>query len=143
MAVESYIQMNEDGEGKQIRTRVVDINGESVHLNSTFLVDGEGNILNPVEASTTPKIYNVLIPEADHEYPQALSTGTKKLQIATRDRSAFRLAWETGKVGAPTNPYETIAAGEVYFEDNLNLTGVTVYLACPVGSKVIEISECT
>ena len=87
---------------------------------------------------TTVTKYAVAMTSADTEYSQAL-TGVKKFRIHTRDFSEFRLAYITGKVATPTDPYETIPAGSEKYEDGLNLATLTVYLASPVASKTAEI----
>lgn len=93
--------------------------------------------------ATTPTIYNVTMTNANTEYSQALSANTKKFLIATRDRTAFRLAFVTGKVATPTEPYLTVAANEIYFEDLLNFTSKTIFFASASAGKSIEIMEWT
>ena len=87
----------------------------------------------------TPYIYNVTLTLANTEYSQALPRGTKKFTISERNGNAFRWAFEPGRVATPTEPYQTVLANQVYFEDHVNLVGVTVYLAAPVLGRVIEI----
>jgi hypothetical protein len=89
--------------------------------------------------STTPVTYNVTMTLADTEYSQALPANTKKLMIAVRDRTAFRLAFQANKVAAPTEPYLTLAAGETYYEDFIQPSSLTVYLASDSDGKVAEI----
>jgi len=88
--------------------------------------------------ATKPTIYNVTMTLADTEYSQALPAKTKKFTIHTRDGTAFRLAYETGKVATPTEPYFSIPASAIKSEDNLT-TAVTLYFACAAAAKVIEI----
>jgi hypothetical protein len=80
------------------------------------------------------------MPLADTEYSQALPAGTKKFSIKTRDGTAFRSAFVTGKVAGPVDPYNTIPASTAYSEDGLKLTSITLYLACAVAGKVAEIT---
>lgn len=76
--------------------------------------------------STTPTIYNLSMPVADTEYSQALSANTKQLTIKLRDRTArARLAFVSGDTATL---YLTLEAGSVYSQENLNLTGATIYL---------------
>lgn len=89
--------------------------------------------------ATTPHIYNVTLTLANTEYNQALPAGTKKYTIQERGGATFRLAFETGKVATPTEPYMTVATSQTHWEDHIDLTGVTVYLADPTGGKIIEI----
>ena len=92
-----------------------------------------------VKAATTVTEYNTTMTNADTEYSQALPAGTKKFQIRVRDGTAARYAFTTGKVAGPTSPYFTLGAGEVYYEDNLNLTTKTIYFACGSAGKIIEL----
>ena len=92
-----------------------------------------------VKAATTPNEYNMTMTNADTEYSQALPSGTKKFQIRVRDGTAARYAFTTGKVAGQTSPYFTLGAGEVYYEDNLNLTTKTIYFACGSAGKIIEL----
>ena len=89
--------------------------------------------------ATIPTKYVLALTAADTEYSQALPVNTKKFRIHLRDYATFRLAYETGKVAASTDPYETIPAGSEKYEDGLNLSALTVYLASPVATKVAEI----
>lgn len=89
--------------------------------------------------SETPIIYNVIITNANTEYSQALPRGTKKFTVKERGGNPFRLAFATGLVATPTNPYFTVNANQVYWEDHLYLVDKTLYLAAPAGNRVIEI----
>jgi len=89
--------------------------------------------------ATTPHIYNVTLTLANTEYSQALNLGTKKFMISERNGNAFRWAFEPGRVATPTEPYETVLANVNYWEQDLYLVDVTVYLAAPVLGRVIEI----
>jgi hypothetical protein len=91
----------------------------------------------PVPA-TTPTLYNVTMTNPDTEYSQALPAKTKKFTIHTRDGTAFRLAYVTGKVATPTEPYFTIPTNAIKSEDSLT-TATTIYFACAAAAKVIEI----
>ena len=85
---------------------------------------------------TTPTVYNITTTNANTEYSQALPVGTKKLQIQNRGFNDTRYAYAAGKVATPTAPYLTLKSGDAYFEDNLALTGVTLYVASTAGSVV-------
>ncbi|MFB0543813.1 MAG: hypothetical protein ACETVR_03430 [Candidatus Bathyarchaeia archaeon] len=87
----------------------------------------------------TPHIYNVTLTLPNTEYSQDLPAGTKKFTIQERGGNAFRLAFETGRVATPTEPYATVGANQTYSEDHVYLTDKKVYLADPVGGRVIEI----
>ena len=88
---------------------------------------------------TTATKYALALTAADTEYFQALPANTKKFRIHLRDYATFRLAYVTGKVADSVDPYETIPAGSEKYEDGLNLSALTVYLASPVATKVAEI----
>jgi hypothetical protein len=132
----SYVRVPPDDSGKKLRTLEEVVDGQTVEVYVVVLEDGLGNVISPVPAATTPAIYNVDMDDADTEYEQALPSGTKKFMVFTADRSAFRIAFETGKVATPTAPYLPIDAKEVYYEDGVNLTGVTVYFASSSTGKV-------
>lgn len=101
----------------------------------------------PISAAHTPNIYNVTLVAANTEYSQAFPANTKKFLIHTQDESAFRLAFVTGKVAAPTAPYLSILSGSRYFEDLVQLDGTptsppaafTIYFAGATAGKIIEI----
>ena len=88
---------------------------------------------------TTPIKYVLALTLADTEYSQALLANTKKFRIHLRDFTAFRLAYETGKVATPIDPYETIPAGSEKYEDNLNIANLTLYFASAAAGKTAEI----
>lgn len=93
-------------------------------------------------AKTTPFIYNVAMTAADTEYSQALPAGCKAFSVSVQGGAAadiFRVAYVTGKVATPTAPYLTFPGDVEYFEDGLNLTSQTVYLACDSAGKTAQI----
>jgi len=92
-----------------------------------------------VNKATTQVIYNVAMADADAEYSQALPANTKRFSIHLRDYSEFRFAYETGKVAAPTEPYETIPVGHEKHEEEIEPSSLTLYFASPAATKVAEI----
>jgi hypothetical protein len=115
-------------------------------LRALQICDSSGVPIDPATADATkgitaltPTLYPVTLTVADTEYPQALPTGTKKVNIHARTNDIFRLAFVTGKVAAPTDPYMTIPINSEYCVDSVYLTAVTVYLASSVAGTVIEI----
>lgn len=88
-----------------------------------------------------PTIYNVTLTSANTEYSQVIAPSVKKITLQCRTLYDVRLAYETGKVAAPTTPYLTIKKGNVYWEDSLNtkLESTTLYLASAQAGVVIEI----
>ena len=104
-----------------------------------------GTQVNPATEDSLAKLmptsvtkYVVAITLADTEYSQAL-TNIKKFRIHTRDFTAFRLAYETGKVATPTDPYETVPAGSEKYEDSLNIASLTLYFASASAGKTAEV----
>lgn len=92
--------------------------------------------IRPIKAT----IYNVAVTDADTEYSQQLAAGTVRFQIRMQDGSAFRLAFETGKVASPTAPYASAPLNTLWEEDGLNPRGTyTLYFASAAGSKTAEI----
>jgi hypothetical protein len=90
-------------------------------------------------SATTPNIYNLSMPVANTEYSQALSAATKKIMIKTRDRTAtIKVAFISGDT---TIKYFTIQPGAVYFEENLNLDGIVIYLQTNKTAQIAEILE--
>ena len=94
-----------------------------------------------------PTIHNVTLTVADTQYTTQLSQYTKKFMAKPRDGATFRLAFETGRVATPTEPYITIDSGRTYWEDNIFIRvqtadwDGTLYLASPSAAKVVEIVE--
>ena len=91
-----------------------------------------------------PIIFNVTMTNADTEYSQGLPYNCLAFLVHTRDESAFRLAYETGYVATPTEPYLSVLSGSRYFEEYTNLyvyggLGLTLYFASASAGKVIEI----
>lgn len=98
--------------------------------------DAGRQVVATVNHAATPTLYAVTMTTQNTEYSQALPAGTKKFTIISRDGTPFRLAYVTGKVAAPTDPYRTLTAKG---EDNLNLASLTLYFACSAAGKVVEI----
>jgi hypothetical protein len=101
------------------------------------------NVTSTVRAklvtATTPNIYNLSMAVSGTEYSQVLSPSTKKIQIKTRDRSArLRIAFVSGDTNVT---WITIEPGSVYFEENLDLSGVTIYLQANKNTQIAEILE--
>lgn len=92
-----------------------------------------------IKESTDHEIYNVTMTLANTEYSQVLPANTKKFMIHTRDGTEFRLAFETGRVAVPTEPYFTVPDFEAYWEDLINPAALTLYFGCADTLKVIEI----
>jgi hypothetical protein len=100
------------------------------------------NITSTVRAklvtATTPTVYNLSMPLAATEYSQLLATGTKRVLIRMRNKAKAQVAFVSGNSGLL---YFTIEAGAVYFEENLDLSSVTIYLQSNIPAQVAEIIE--
>lgn len=112
-------------------------------VNPVALKDSSGDDVDPISYSTTPTPYNVVMTTENTEYSQVLPEGTKRFSLQMRENdTAFRVAYVTGKVAAPTEPYYTIQVAREYYEPDLNFTG-TIYFACASAGKHIEIMAWT
>lgn len=85
-------------------------------------------------------IYNLSMPTANTEYSQLLNNETKRILIRMRNRSRSRVAFVSG---GTTTAWVTIEPGAVFFEQNLSLTGVTIYIQADQDSSIAEILEWT
>lgn len=90
--------------------------------------------------ATNPTIYNLSMPTANTEYSQSLNSSTKKILIRMRTKSRTRFAFISGDTNIE---WMTIEPGAVYFEENLDLNGVTIYLQTNAASQIAEILEWT
>ena len=93
------------------------------------------------KAAKTPKIIKKTMTLADTEYEIALPSKTKKFTMHMRETdTAFRLAFERGRVADPKEPYFTVHAGTPYWEDNLDLKKIfKIYIACGTAGKTLEL----
>lgn len=112
-------------------------------IGNVGLVAGSNTIGNVnLNHATTVTIYNVTMTNADTEYNQALPANTKGFSFAVRDGTDsynYRLAFATGKVATPTEPYVKRLGNVSVEKDNLSLTSPTLYFACSSAGKVAEI----
>lgn len=108
-------------------------------LRAVLYVDGaDVGAANPLPVTgmvsssiTTPTQYTVDITLADTEYSQALPANCKGFELRCRQASDLRIAFVTGKVAAPTDPYWSIPAGQSYysFQIDQGASPSTVYVA--------------
>lgn len=107
------------------------------------LVDNEKHLqidtLNTPLISTSPTVSNTTLTLANTEYSYVIPNNTKKYTIQVRANVDIRYAFETGKVATPTAPYMTLKGGQNYWEDSLNLSSKTIYLASATAGTVVEI----
>lgn len=90
--------------------------------------------------ATDPVIYNLDMPLAGTEYAQALNTSTKKILVRQRNRVTTKIAFSLGGTNVS---WITLEAGAVFFEENLDLSGATIYLQTSEANQVAEILEWT
>jgi hypothetical protein len=91
-------------------------------------------------SATSPAIYNLAMPLANTEYSQVISSGTKQLLVRMRSTARAKLAFISGDSSVL---YITIEAGAVYFDNQLDLSGTTIYLQSAAAGQVAEILEWT
>jgi len=75
------------------------------------------------------------------EYNYPIPDGTTKLKFQNRAGNIIRYAFVTGKVATPTDPYFTLKADGVWYENDLNFYGKTLYLAGTNAGDVVEIES--
>lgn len=85
-----------------------------------------------------PGFHNLTILANNTEYQFALPYFCRRVVIQSRDGNQLRLSFESGHVGAPTDPYFTIQANSVYDTGEVMLTGQSVYVAGTI-NDVVEI----
>lgn len=75
------------------------------------------------------------------EYTIVLPKGTKQFEILTNTPGAsLRLAYETGKVAAPVEPYYPVVPGRSYYEQDLLLDAPkNLYVASTVNSTALNV----
>lgn len=88
---------------------------------------------------TSPVVASLTLTNADAEYSHVVPANTRRVRFRNRTSVATRHAWVTGKVAAPTSPYEMLPADMEYDEDGLLLNGKTLYFACGSAGTVLEI----
>jgi len=88
-----------------------------------------------------PRIINKTMTLADTEYKIALPDKTKKFTMNMRENdTAFRIAFEKGRVAEPKGEYFTVPAETPYWEDILDLDQkFVIYVACASAGKTIEV----
>lgn len=81
-------------------------------------------------------IANVPMAVANTEYSYTLPNNTKKFLFRMRVSSICKLAYISGNSGLI---YVTLNPNTVYYKENLDLSGVTIYFQSSVGSQTAEI----
>lgn len=97
------------------------------------------NLSQGIEPATDPKITELTM-ATNVENSHTFRDNTKRIQINHRNNGAsseIELSWVTGLPGAD---HIIIEKGAIYFQDNLDITGVTVYLRT-ANAGTIQIEE--
>ncbi len=92
-----------------------------------------------IDAATTPKIYNVSVPNGGVEVSQALSADTKKFLIRVRDVDQLQLSFTAGQSNVD---FFTIPRGCTYLEDLVDFNG-SLYFQTTKDNQIVEILEWT
>jgi len=108
------------------------INGQRVGVMHVGVADEDN-----VAPATTVTTYNIELTLANTEYSQALPSNCKAISFRCRSSEDVRFAWVTGKVAAPTAPYQTLKANSEYWKDGVFMSGA-LYFASAVAGTVIE-----
>lgn len=87
----------------------------------------------------TPSLYTITVTSQDTEYSQAITGQVKAIRVQCRDATDIRVAFQTGKVATPTDPYHTVKSGTVLYMDRLFWNNPTIYVAAGSGSKKVEV----
>lgn len=89
-----------------------------------------------------PLLANLTLTTANKEYKITLPPEGRKLMLQARTSVALRLSFERGAVADTTlgRDYWTLKAGDVYYEDFLDLDGtLIIYVACGTAGVIVEI----
>ena len=99
-------------------------------------------LLASVPATITRiRFYTVSMSVANRQYSLALPANTKSVEIQTTDGTAFRVSFDTGRVGPiARRPYWSVAANTEWERDKLRLTDTTLYFACSTAGRTAEIA---
>ena len=87
-------------------------------------------------------IYNKTLTTANTEYSQQLPAWAKEFVIQCRTAYDVRIAFTSGKVAVPTEPYWTIVAEDNASQHNMcepKDVPTTIYIASSTAGVVVEI----
>mgnify|MGYP001591170963 CR=1 FL=1 len=88
----------------------------------------------------TPIVENETLTNANEEYSFVIPAGTQHAEVKARTSASWRIAFVSGKVAAPTAPYETVPAGGTWTmpAGKAMSANVTVYVASATAGIVLE-----
>lgn len=90
-----------------------------------------------VSGATTPQVARVSIVSANTEYSYALPTNTKKYTIRLQDMAQLKVAFQVGQSGTD---YIPLPSNGIHWEDNLSLTGISLYFQSPSPTQLAIIT---
>lgn len=93
-----------------------------------------------LSGASVPQVANVSIGLANTEYSYALPTNTKKFLLKLRAGAVLQLSYAGGTSGTT---FFTVPVFNSYQEENLSVTGVTLYFQSPSPSQILEIISWT
>ncbi len=100
-------------------------------------VDGDGHLqIDDLGLATLPVAHRVIMTLADTEYSQLLPANCKRFLVKCRTNYPIRVAFTEGWTATT---YLTVPAGMTYWEDSIQITGLTLYLRCMTAGQVAEI----
>jgi len=79
--------------------------------------------------ATKPQVLTISLANRDQEYSQLFPNGIKRFSMQCDTDVDVRFAFVTGKVAGSTRPYATMRAGSTYYEDDVSMNSVVIYLA--------------
>lgn len=89
--------------------------------------------------ANTPIIIHLSLAISDTEYEFLFPSAVENFSIQAHEAEDVRFAYQSGKVATPTNDYGLIKAGGSYYEPNVALSGITIYLATSAAPVTLEI----
>lgn len=99
-------------------------------------------MLNQVRVSD-PLIVNIVMTDADTEYPYQLPKNCKKFMMQVRDGAAIRVAVKPNIVADSANSgYWSMKANSWIWDDGLNIedpSNIRLHFACASAGKIVEI----
>jgi len=88
--------------------------------------------------ATVPTITNYSVPTANTEVSHILQTNLKKITIRSRNSAKMQFAFVATE---SSTKYITVLPGVTYTEENLNLSGLTLYFQLNSAPGIVEILE--
>jgi len=94
-----------------------------------------------VSAITRVRFYTESMPVANRQYSFTLPTNTKSIEMQITSGAAFRVSFDSGRVGPiAKRPYWSVAANTEWERDKLRLTDTTLYFACGTAGVTMELA---